>query len=212
MRLSPLGTSVTVLPIVPAPILDESLEQLVGRELAGETEVLRWIFPHCHIVHHKSHMIWPGLEPSDWPPELWNDLSTYITPQLFPFCRKSFVRPEYWWYYQSLGSALCTATLHEHGKTVGSSITNSNVRGAPVTGALIQLTWMLRQTKWEHFIERNALFVFIVLPISFSACCHSILSMYCLFVSVFVFCHFLSACLSRLVLSPTPNATCLPSS
>jgi hypothetical protein len=33
-----------------------SVEQLVERELAGETEVLRENLPHFHFVHHKCHM------------------------------------------------------------------------------------------------------------------------------------------------------------
>jgi hypothetical protein len=36
--------------------------------MAGETEVLGGNLPQSHFVHHKSRMIWPGLEPvsSQW--------------------------------------------------------------------------------------------------------------------------------------------------
>jgi hypothetical protein len=40
-----------------------SVKQSMESELAGETEVLGGNLPQCYFAHHKSHMIWPGLEP-----------------------------------------------------------------------------------------------------------------------------------------------------
>jgi hypothetical protein len=42
-----------------------TVEQLVERELAGDTEVLGEHLPQCHFVHHEFHMSRPGLEPGD---------------------------------------------------------------------------------------------------------------------------------------------------
>jgi hypothetical protein len=39
------------------------VEQLVERRLAEETEVLGEHLPQRHLVHHKSHMTRPGLDP-----------------------------------------------------------------------------------------------------------------------------------------------------
>jgi hypothetical protein len=39
------------------------VEQSVEWELAGEVEILVRNLPQCHVAQHKSHMIWPGLEP-----------------------------------------------------------------------------------------------------------------------------------------------------
>jgi len=47
---------------------------------------------HCHSVHHKSHMDWPGIEPGpsrweagDWPPERWQiSLSGWFGCELSP--------------------------------------------------------------------------------------------------------------------------------
>jgi hypothetical protein len=39
-----------------------SVEQSVEWFSRG-TEVLKENLPHCHFVHHKFHMTWPGLEP-----------------------------------------------------------------------------------------------------------------------------------------------------
>jgi hypothetical protein len=40
-----------------------NVEKSVEWELAGKTEVLGKNLPHCHFVHHKTHMTWPGFEP-----------------------------------------------------------------------------------------------------------------------------------------------------
>jgi hypothetical protein len=40
-----------------------NMEQLLEPEIAGKTEVLGENLHKCHIVHHKSHITLPGLEP-----------------------------------------------------------------------------------------------------------------------------------------------------
>jgi hypothetical protein len=40
-----------------------SMEYLVEWELAGETEVLIENLLQLRFVHHKSHMIWRGIDP-----------------------------------------------------------------------------------------------------------------------------------------------------
>jgi hypothetical protein len=37
----------------------------------GRTEVLGKNLPHCHLVHLKSRMDWPGIEPTPWQLGLW---------------------------------------------------------------------------------------------------------------------------------------------
>jgi hypothetical protein len=39
-----------------------SVDQSVGKELAGETEALIENLPQRHFAHHKSHMTWSGIE------------------------------------------------------------------------------------------------------------------------------------------------------
>jgi hypothetical protein len=39
------------------------IENLKEWWLAGATEIIGEIHPHCHFVHHKSHMSWPGANP-----------------------------------------------------------------------------------------------------------------------------------------------------
>jgi hypothetical protein len=40
-----------------------NVEQSVEWELARESEVFGENLTQCHIVHHKSHITWPELEP-----------------------------------------------------------------------------------------------------------------------------------------------------
>jgi hypothetical protein len=69
-----------------------NMEQLVGWEPTGETEVLGENLPHSHSVHCRSHITWPGIKPrppwwedGDWLPELWHD------PQVFIFISSWFL-------------------------------------------------------------------------------------------------------------------------
>jgi hypothetical protein len=52
-----------------------SVEQSVEC-VAGETVVLREDLPQCCFPHHKSHMIWPGLEPG--PPQ-WEPATNHLS-------------------------------------------------------------------------------------------------------------------------------------
>jgi hypothetical protein len=65
VRLSPLGTSATICPIVPAP--DDRWWWMRSRRwnenLQGKPKYSEKTCPQCHFVQQKSHMNCPGLEP-----------------------------------------------------------------------------------------------------------------------------------------------------
>jgi hypothetical protein len=64
--LGPLGTSATDSPIVPAQG-DYDDGESGGMKIGRETEVPGENLPH-RFVHHKSHLIWPGIKPG---PQRW---------------------------------------------------------------------------------------------------------------------------------------------
>jgi hypothetical protein len=65
VRLSPLGASATIRPIVPAPDhIDDECGAAGGIKIvAGETEIFGENLPQCHIIHHESHITLFGFEP-----------------------------------------------------------------------------------------------------------------------------------------------------
>jgi hypothetical protein len=62
VRLSPLGTSSTVWPIVPAP--DDRWWWLWSNRRNEDWQGKpKYSEKTCRSVHHESHMTWPGIEP-----------------------------------------------------------------------------------------------------------------------------------------------------
>jgi hypothetical protein len=64
MKLSPLGTSVTIWPIVPAPMIDNDECGVVGVMIGKGNRSTQENLPQGHFAHHKYHMTWPRLEPA----------------------------------------------------------------------------------------------------------------------------------------------------
>jgi hypothetical protein len=44
---------------------NDDVDQLMEKELVGETEVLCEKLHQCHFFYHKTHMTWLGIEHGD---------------------------------------------------------------------------------------------------------------------------------------------------
>jgi hypothetical protein len=56
VRLSPLGTSATNWPIVPAPDDDDECGAVGGMRIWRRNRCTQINLPQCHFIHHKSHL------------------------------------------------------------------------------------------------------------------------------------------------------------
>jgi hypothetical protein len=101
------------------------VDQSVKCEMTGETEVLGENLSQCHIIDHKSHMIWPGLEPG---PPRWEaevlvlnfvqiecDLNTI--PALVMYGEQKYGRymyklQEFWYWWQDIFNDLENVLLN----------------------------------------------------------------------------------------------------
>jgi hypothetical protein len=64
VRLSPLGTSATTGLLYQRQMMDGgNCGAIGGMKIGKGTEVLGENLPECHLVHHKSYMTSPGLDP-----------------------------------------------------------------------------------------------------------------------------------------------------
>jgi hypothetical protein len=101
VRLSPLGTSAPNWPIVPAP--DDRWWTWSSRwneNSQGKPKYSRENLPHCHFVHRKSHMAWPGLEqPLSYGTALASNTSSAVCEilfQLYNTVKRSVINSPEW--------------------------------------------------------------------------------------------------------------------